>query len=68
MSKEGGEFRRWIMLGTESVYPPITNRILSAYLASEGVQPDEITPIYVPVYTENLIRVDDVMESPKLAE
>ena len=36
------------MLGTESVYPPIINRILSAYLASEGVQPDEITTIYVP--------------------
>ena len=46
MSKEGGEIRRWILLGTENVYPRITNRILSAYLTSEGVRPDEIMTIY----------------------
>jgi urea transport system substrate-binding protein len=49
MSKEGGEIRRWVLLGTDSVYPRMTNRILSAYLETEGVQPDEITTIYTPL-------------------
>jgi len=31
MSKEGGEVRRWVLLGTDYVYPRTTNRILSAY-------------------------------------
>ena len=49
MSKEGGEIRRWVLLGTENVYPRMTNRILSAYLAAEGVHADDITTIYVPL-------------------
>ena len=49
MSKEGGEVRRWILLGTDAVYPRMTNRILSAYLAAEGVHADDITTIYVPL-------------------
>ena len=49
MSKEGGEIRRWILLGTDNVYPRTTNRILSAYLASEGVHADDITTIYTPL-------------------
>jgi urea transport system substrate-binding protein len=48
MSKEGGETRRWILLGTDYIYPRTTNRILSAYLAAEGVQPEDITTIYTP--------------------
>jgi urea transport system substrate-binding protein len=48
MSKEGGEVRRWILLGTDYVYPRTTNRILSAYLAAEGVSPDDLTTIYTP--------------------
>lgn len=32
MSKEGGEVRRWFLLGTDYVYPRTTNRFLSAYL------------------------------------
>ena len=39
MSKEGGDIRRWVLLGTDNVYPRMTNRILGAYLAAEGVQP-----------------------------
>ena len=38
MSKEGGEIRSWVLLGTDYVYPRTTNRILSAYLAAEGVR------------------------------
>lgn len=48
MSKEGGEVRRWVLLGTDYVYPRTTNRILSAYLADQGVSPDEIMTIYTP--------------------
>jgi urea transport system substrate-binding protein len=48
MSKEGGEVRRWVLLGTDYVYPPTTNRILSAYLTAEGVLSDDITTIYTP--------------------
>ena len=48
MSKDGGDIRRWILLGTDYVYPRTTNRILSAYLAEEGVSPEDITTIYTP--------------------
>ena len=48
MSKEGGQVRRWVLLGTDYVYPRTTNRILSAYLATEGVAPEDITTIYTP--------------------
>jgi urea transport system substrate-binding protein len=48
MSKDGGQVRRWILLGTDYVYPRTTNRILSAYLAGEGVAPEDITTIYTP--------------------
>jgi urea transport system substrate-binding protein len=48
MSKEGGEVRRWVLLGTDAVFPRTTNQILSAYLAAQGVSPDDITTIYTP--------------------
>jgi urea transport system substrate-binding protein len=48
MSREGGEVRRWVLLGTDYVYPRTTNRILSAYLSAQGVSPDEIMTIYTP--------------------
>jgi urea transport system substrate-binding protein len=48
MSKEGGEVRRWVLLGTDYVYPRTTNRILEVYLASEGVPQEDIMTIYTP--------------------
>jgi urea transport system substrate-binding protein len=48
MSREGGEVRRWVLLGTDYVYPRTTNRILSAYLAAEGVSSEDIMTIYTP--------------------
>jgi urea transport system substrate-binding protein len=48
MSKEGGQARRWVLLGTDYVYPRTTNRILSAYLSAQGVSSDEIMTIYTP--------------------
>jgi urea transport system substrate-binding protein len=49
MSREGGDIKRWVLLGTENDYPRMTNRILSAYLAAEGVHAEDITTIYVPL-------------------
>jgi urea transport system substrate-binding protein len=46
MSKEGGNVRRWVLLGTNYLYPRKTNQILSAYLAAEGVSSEDITAIY----------------------
>jgi urea transport system substrate-binding protein len=46
MSKEGGDVRRWVLLGTDYLYPRKTNQILSAYLAAEGVSSEDITAIY----------------------
>jgi urea transport system substrate-binding protein len=48
MSRDGGEVRRWVLLGTDYVYPRTTNRILNAYLAAKGVAPEDITTIYTP--------------------
>ena len=48
MGREGGDVRRWVLLGTDYVYPRTTNRILSAYLNAEGVSPDDILTIYTP--------------------
>jgi len=46
MSKDGGNVRRWVLLGTDYLYPRKTNQILSAYLATEGVSSEDITAIY----------------------
>jgi urea transport system substrate-binding protein len=46
MSKEGGNIRRWVLLGTDYLYPRKTNQILSAYLATEGVSPEDIMTMY----------------------
>jgi ABC-type branched-chain amino acid transport systems, periplasmic component len=48
MSKEGGEVRRWVLLGTDYIYPRVTNQILNAYLTAEGVSPADIMTIYTP--------------------
>ena len=48
MGREGDDVRRWVLLGTDYVYPRTTNRILSAYLTAEGVSPEDILTIYTP--------------------
>ena len=48
MSKEGGEVRRWVLLGTDYIYPRVTNQILNAFLTAEGVSPADIMTIYTP--------------------
>src|SRR5882724_5369497 len=48
MSKEGGDVKRWVLAGTDYVYPRTTNKILEAFLKAKGVSPDDLTTIYTP--------------------
>ncbi|HKX07543.1 MAG TPA: urea ABC transporter substrate-binding protein [Stellaceae bacterium] len=48
MSKEGGEAKRWVLEGTDYVYPRTTNKILEAFLKSKGVAPEDIMINYTP--------------------
>ncbi len=46
MNEEGVE--RWVLEGTDYVYPQTTNKILEAYLLAKGVAPEDITVNYTP--------------------
>ena len=48
MSKDGGAAKRWVLLGTDYVYPRTTNKILRAYLISKGVKESDIDEKYTP--------------------
>jgi urea transport system substrate-binding protein len=40
--------KRWVLAGTDYVYPRTTNKILEAYLKSKGVKDDDIMINYTP--------------------
>ncbi len=48
MSKDGGEVKRWVLAGTDYVYPRTTNKILEAYLKAKGVKDEDIMVNYTP--------------------
>jgi urea transport system substrate-binding protein len=48
MSKDGGAVRRWVLEGTDYVYPRTTNKILEAYLKLKGVNDEDIMINYTP--------------------
>jgi urea transport system substrate-binding protein len=48
MSQEGGGAQRWVLLGTDYVYPRTTNKILRAFLKSKGVAEADIMENYTP--------------------
>ncbi|MGS0743759.1 urea ABC transporter substrate-binding protein [Glaciimonas sp. GG7] len=48
MSKEGGNAKRFVLLGTDYVYPRTTNKILRAFLHSKGVKDTDIDEVYTP--------------------
>ena len=48
MSDDGGAAERWILLGTDYVYPRTTNKILRAFLHAKGVADDDILEQYTP--------------------
>src|SRR6202790_4998036 len=48
MSTEGGAVKRWVLEGTDYVYPRTTNKILEAYLKVKGVAAEDIMINYTP--------------------
>ena len=48
MGKKGGNAKRWVLLGTDYVYPRTTNKILRYFLHSKGVADDDIMEKYTP--------------------
>src|ERR1700688_1979577 len=40
--------KRWVLAGTDYVYPRTTNKILESYLRSKGVKPEDIMINYTP--------------------
>src|SRR3954453_11387605 len=48
MSAKGGGAKRWVLLGTDYVYPRTTNKILRYFLHSKGVKDDDIMEDYTP--------------------
>ncbi len=48
MSEDGGSAKRWVLLGTDYVYPRTTNKILRAFLKAKGVAESDIMEQYTP--------------------
>lgn len=48
MGEEGGGAKRFVLLGTDYVYPRTTNKILRAFLKSKGVAEADIMETYTP--------------------
>ncbi|MBT5986553.1 MAG: urea ABC transporter substrate-binding protein [Nitrospina sp.] len=48
MSEDGGGAKRWVLLGTDYVYPRTTNKILNYFLKSKGVAKKDIMETYTP--------------------
>ncbi|MGB6322363.1 MAG: urea ABC transporter substrate-binding protein, partial [Xanthobacteraceae bacterium] len=48
MSADGGSVKRWVLEGTDYVYPRTTNKILEAYLKQKGVADEDILINYTP--------------------
>ena len=48
MSDAGGGAKRWVLLGTDYVYPRTTNKILRYFLKAKGVAEEDIMEEYTP--------------------
>lgn len=48
LSEDGGGAKRFVLLGTDYVYPRTTNKILRAFLNEKGITDDNIEEIYTP--------------------
>ncbi len=48
MSDKGGGAKKWVLLGTDYVYPRTTNKILRYFLKSKGVAESDIMEKYTP--------------------
>ena len=52
------EVKRWVLAGTDYVYPRTTNKILEAYLKSKGVKATDIPVVAFSVGEEELAGID----------
>src|SRR5271156_4197584 len=48
MSKDGGEVKRFVLEGTDYVYPRTSNKIIRAFLTTKGVKDEDIMEKYTP--------------------
>ena len=48
MSKEGGDVKRFVLEGTDYVYPRTSNKIIRAFLNTKGVKDEDIRENYTP--------------------
>ena len=48
MSADGGDVKRFILEGTDYVYPRTSNKIIRAFLKSKGVADEDILETYTP--------------------
>ena len=48
MGADGGSVKRWVLEGTDYVYPRTTNKILAAYLKAKGVPDEDVLVNYTP--------------------
>ena len=48
MSKEGGGYKKFYLLGTDYVFPRTANKILRAFLLAKGIPADSIAEEYTP--------------------
>jgi urea transport system substrate-binding protein len=48
MSEKGGGAKRFVLLGTDYVYPRTTNKVLRYFLHSKGITDDDIQEEYTP--------------------
>ena len=55
MSKEGGDVKRWVLEGTDYVYPRTTNKIFEAFLKAKGVKDEDIMINYTPFGFSRLV-------------
>ncbi len=57
MRREGGNFRRFYLVGTDYVYPRVTFRILNSYLESKGIGPSRRWQSLTPFGHEDWRRI-----------
>jgi urea transport system substrate-binding protein len=48
MSKDGGDVKRFVLEGTDYVYPRTSNKIIRAFLKAKGVKDEDILENYTP--------------------
>ena len=53
MSEEGGEYKKFYLLGTDYVFPRTANKVLKAFLKSKGVADENIIEEYTPFHHQD---------------